>query len=135
MTNKLHRYIFVSLLTVVLAAAGITALHAASEPQSFSGRYDWSDGGRDDLRIEFEPKGDGAWSVTFRFRFDGRSNTWKGTAQGSLDDGSELTGTARWRSRRWSWKATIDDGVMSGTHTELRSRGRTYETGTFVVSR
>ena len=59
----------------------------------------------------------------------------RGTAAGGLEDGSKLTGTATWGSRKWTWSATIEDGVMRGKRTELRNRNRTYETGTFVLSR
>lgn len=119
---------------VALAIAGIAAT-ADPPSQVFTGHYDWRDGGRDELTAAFEPDGDEQWKVEFRFEFDGRRNTWKGSAEGSLEDGSEMTGTAAWRSRKWTWSASLEDGVMRGTHTELKSRGKTYETGTFELSR
>lgn len=58
-----------------------------------------------------------------------------GSAKGDLEDGSEVTGTASWVPRKWTWTATLEDGVLRGTHTEQKSRGKTYETGTFELRR
>ncbi len=120
-------------LIVLLAAISLGASGSEPDSETFAGHYDWSDGGKDDLRVEFTPQGDDKWDVTFRFGFDGRAYAWQGTAEGRLEDASELTGTASWKSRRWTWRATIEDGVMLGEHTELRSRGRTRDTGTFEL--
>ncbi len=127
------KLILLALCSVALAVAGTASTLAEPESQVFTGHYQWHGGGTDDLTAEFEPTGDGQWKVTFRFEFDGKGNTWRGSAEGDLDDGSEVTGTAAWRSRKWTWSATLEDGVMRGTHTELKSRGRTTETGSFEL--
>lgn len=129
------KLILVALFGVALAVAGIATTIAEPALRVFTGHYDWRDGGKDDLTIEFEPDGDGRWKVRFRFEFDGRGNTWKGSAEGALEDGSRVTGTAKWKSRKWTWSATLEDGVMRGTHTELTSRSKTYRTGTFELRR
>ncbi len=120
-------------LALVVFSAGIGPAFADQERRSFEGTYDWSSGGTDTLRAEFVPDGENSWKVTFRFRFDNRNNTWRGTAEGRLEEGVEITGTASWRSRNWTWRAAIEDGVMVGEHTEIRSRGRTRSTGTFEL--
>lgn len=134
MTSRPNR-VHVALIAVFLAVSPLAAAPAGPPAEVFSGVYDWRSGGRDDLRLEFEPNGNGSWRVTFRFDFDGRKYTWKGTAEGSLEDGSALTGTASSRSRKWTWDATLEEGVLRGRHREVRSRGRTYETGTFELER
>jgi hypothetical protein len=114
---------------------GAAVTRAGQEASTFSGSYAWSQGGSDRLSVEFKPDGESRWEVTFRFRFNGRSQTWKGTAQGSLTDGSTLSGTATSGSRNWVFEAGIEDGVMHGTHREIK-RGRSrYPTGTFELSR
>lgn len=134
MRIKPNPRLIVSLL--LLAVAGIvSSTLAVSTPKVFTGQYDWRDGGTGDLSAEFKPDGDNQWRVTFRFDFDGSSKTWKGKAEGNLEDGSEVTGTASWKSRDWGWTATIEEGTMRGKHTELKSRGRTYDTGTFELNR
>lgn len=127
-------------LAILFLAVAVAPLAFADDhgktpkPVVFTGSYDWSDGGSDFLEATFEPDGDGAWDVTFRFKWNGNDYTWKGTARGSLEDGSELTGTGGANGRKWDWQATVADGVMNGRHTEKQG-DRDYDTGTFEMRR
>lgn len=118
-------------LALLLVAVPATAGKAVT----FNGSYDWSDGGSDELSAEFKPTGDDEWKVTFRFRWNGNSKTWKGRATGSLEDGGTLEGTSGWNGRSWEFTARIEDGVMKGSHTETKSGGERYSTGTFELRR
>jgi len=120
---------------VMLLIVGVTATQAKKATETFSGQYDWSQGGSDRLSAEFKPVGVDSWKITFRFHFSGRHETWKGTATGSLADGSTLTGTATSGNRNWTFEAGIEDGVMHGSHREVKRSGREYPTGTFKLSR
>ena len=125
------------LLAIVLLLPGLLmgTAQARKDTTTFEGRYDWSQGGGDELRADFRPDGEDRWKVAFRFRFSGRKETWTGTAQGGLTDGSKLTGTAKMGSRNWIFDAEIKDGVMRGSHREVKRSGREYPTGTFEISR
>jgi hypothetical protein len=122
-------------IVLILVGFGVGTAQARKDTTTFEGRYDWSQRGGDELRADFRPDGKGHWTVAFRFRFNGREETWSGTAQGSLSDGSTLTGTARMGSRNWIFDAEIEDGVMRGSHREVKRSGREYTTGTFEISR
>jgi len=117
-------------LSCILAVAPV----AAQDPQTFSGSYDWSSGGSDELIAEFTPDGDSQWKVNFSFRWSDKDHSWKGTASGSLEEGTTVRGTATYNSRNWTFEATITDGVMSGVHTEVRGDD-TFDTGTFTIKR
>ena len=120
----------------LLVIAGLAfAATQAGETTTLRGSYDWKDGGSDDLSADFEPDGDDRWMVTFRFRWNDRDHTWSGTAEGSLEDGSKLTGTATSGNRNWVFEAGIEDGVMRGTHTEIQKSGKEYNTGSFELKR
>jgi hypothetical protein len=126
---------FLIAMALLVLALGVKPVEAKKETETFSGQYDWSQGGSDRMSAEFEPEGADSWKVTFRFRFSGRSETWKGTANGSLADGSTLSGTATSGNRNWIFEADIEDGVMRGSHREIKRSGREYPTGTFKISR
>ena len=120
---------------LVLGAITLTSAKEKAEKQVFSGSYDWKQGGSDELSAEFKPDGENRWKVTFRFRWNKSNNTWKGKAEGSLEDGSTLTGTATSGSRNWIWEASIEDGVMRGSHREIHGSDKRYDTGTFELTR
>jgi hypothetical protein len=61
--------------------------------------------------------------------------TRRSSANGSLADGSTLTGSATSRNRNWTFEAGIEDGVVHGSHREVKRSGREYTTGTFKLSR
>ena len=121
---------------LLLVVAGVAWAAGKDEAVTFRGEYDWTSGGSDRLEAEFKPAGDGSWKVTFRFDFSGKGNTWKGTARGGLADGGEVEGTATWKrsGRSWVFRGTIEDGVFSGSHAELRD-GRESASGTFRLTR
>ena len=121
-------------MRILLTSLALVAAVLIGSSETFTGTYDWNQGGKDELRAEFTPSGENSWNVKFKFRFSGRNNTWKGTAEGSLADGGELTGTATNGSRNWIFEASIRNGVMKGVHTEIQ-RGNEYKTGTFELSR
>ena len=124
-----------ALLALLIPATIATAGHAADSSRTFRGTYDWFDGGSGPLSAEFEPDGDGEWKVRFRFEFSKNQNTWKGAAQGSLEEGSKITGTASWKGRNWVFDAMLEDGTLRGTHTEIRKDNSKYETGTFKLAK
>ena len=104
----------VSLLLVMglclgLGFAGSEAKEKKAKNQKFSGSYDWKQGGSDELTAEFKPDGEDRWKVTFRFRWGGNDNSWKGSAEGSWTRAARspappppavATGCGRPRSRR-----------------------------------
>ena len=119
-------------LLLVLLLATIPVL--ANEKQNFTGSYQWDNGGTGKLTMELKPKGDDEWKVTYRFEWGGDKRSWKGTATGSLEDGTSVLGTAKWSGRNWRFEAEIVDGKMTGVHTEVNDK-KSFKTGTFEVSR
>ena len=102
----------------------------------FRGTYDWNNGGSDKLIAEFRPDADGQWKVTFKFRFDKIFNSWQGSATGDLTEGGEVSGTTSWEEtgRTWVFRGTIEEGVFSGTHAEVRE-DKEVASGTFTLRR
>lgn len=120
---------------LILSSPAVPAADPASAV--FTGEYDWSQGGSDELSAEFEPDGDnGRWKVAFRFLFNGRKDTWKGEAEGSLEEGGTIEGTVEsdMRGRTWVFRATLEGGVLSGTHAEIRGGGES-PSGSFTLKR
>ena len=120
-------------IAVLALAAGVAPADAG--PQTFTGIYDWSDGDIGSLKAEFTPDGEAAWKVKFDFNWQGQDHTWTGTAKGSLADGTEVTGTATDGNRNWVFEGSVKDGVMSGSHREMREGRKPYESGTFEIKR
>ena len=108
----------------------------AGEQKTFTGTYDWLNGGSDRLVANFKADGDGGWDVQFQFDFSGDDYTWTGKAEGDLEDGGELTGTASWdrNGREWVFTATLVGDVIKGEHAEIRN-GEPKSSGTFQLSR
>jgi hypothetical protein len=129
---SLSRILAVALLALALC---LPALAAENQAEAFTGTYDWKQGGKDELSAEFTPEGEDSWKVRFSFRWDGESRTWQGTAKGSLEDGGKLSGTATSGGREWEFEAKVSEGVMRGSHTELKNGGKRYDTGSFEISR
>lgn len=125
--------IFVALTFLLLALHPLAADEGAPT-QTFSGAYVWNAGGSDELNAEFSPTGEGTWDVRFRFRFVGNEGTWTGEARGNLADGGAIEGTTGSGSRRWVFSATIEDGVMRGTHAEIKG-DKQEDSGTFELKR
>ena len=84
----------IPLLALALALVLAPAL-ADGEATSFEGKYQWKDGGSDWLKAEFTPTGEGQWDVSFQFKWNGSDYSWTGELEGSLEDGGNLSGTAR----------------------------------------
>lgn len=134
MRTRSHLPMVFICLVLVAAAVPTPAQLDREGSQVFAGRYEWSGGESGPLTTTFRPDGDDAWSVTFRFVFNGRTETWSGTANGSLADGSALQGLVTAGSRSWRFSATVEDGVLRAEHAEVK-RGRAVPSGTFVVRR
>jgi hypothetical protein len=120
-------------LVLVVASFGISD---AADTQTLRGEYRWDNGGSEVLTAEFKPDGEGQWTVKFGFKFSGDNYDWNGTATGSLEEGEEITGTATWSKsgRNWVFTGTMKDGVLNGTHAEMRG-GRESPSGSFELSR
>ena len=125
-----------TILAMALFLAVLPASADRAEPVTFTGEYQWKQGGDDTLIAEFTPDGDDRWKVKFRFDWSGNNYTWKGDASGPLTEGSEFSGTARSKDgrREWRFSGTLESGVLRGKHTETTD-GRSYETGTFELRR
>ncbi|MEM8993197.1 MAG: hypothetical protein AAGF23_00265 [Acidobacteriota bacterium] len=123
-----------AILVSLCALVGATAAGA----QTFSGTYDWSSGGSGSLVATFAPAGETeggapAWDVTFDFTFYGKDHTWKGTAEGALEDGATITGNARGSRRDWVFTGTLEDGVLAGDHAQLKRGGKKSRSGSFSI--
>ena len=78
---------------------------------------------------------EGSWRVEFTFKFSGKRKSWKGTANGSLDDGGTIEGEVEWNGRNWVFEAKLEAGLLRGSHTEIQGGGERYATGTFELNR
>ncbi|ANM31641.1 hypothetical protein ABI59_21885 [Acidobacteria bacterium Mor1] len=122
-------------LLITLLALCMPAMGAKLPSHTFSGSYDWSDGGSDELSAEFKSDGDDRWKVKFKFKWNGKNHTWKGSAKGSLTEDGKVIGKvdSGMGNRIWSFEADLAGNTLSGKHTEITG-GKTYETGTFRIS-
>jgi hypothetical protein len=75
------------------------------------------------------------WEVVFHFQFNGAQHAFRGTAEGSLEDGA-LRGTIRsYRSRTFIFSGNLSRGVFHGTHAEVsRSGSRTGGPDTGILT-
>jgi len=91
-----------------------------------------------DLDTVFTRTGDGAWSVEFRFVWEGERHVYRGTAEGSLTDG-ELRGNVvrdnHGRPQTFFFAGRFERGRFTGTHTALQASGGTHPTGTLTLGR
>ena len=128
--------LFLGLLALLL----IPIHHSDAKPsdervkQTLVGEYQWSNGGDGRLEAEFRPIGEDEWKVKFRFGFNAKEYTWKGTARGSLEEGATVEGTAKWKRRDWRFNGVIENGILKAKHEELQDDGPLL-TGTFSLSR
>jgi hypothetical protein len=120
---------------LVLAAAICAATPLLADlPRTLEGSYHWEPGRhRGELEATFTPSGENHWDVAFQFTFSGRSHTYRGTATGSLDNGS-LAGEVRTEDgrRRFAFRGTVDEGTFSGTHSERYGEDEEH-TGTLTL--
>lgn len=125
------------LAAIVIAPAVRAAEHdAAAEPTTLTGEYYWSE--RDEsgaLDAVFEPTGEGAWDVTFRFSFRDKPRVYTGTATGSLTEGA-LEGTVvnDDKKRTFTFTGSFENGKFRGSHAETTA-GRERDTGTMTLGR
>ncbi len=67
---------------------------------------------------------EGLWNVVFHFHFNGAQHAFRGTAEGSLQEGP-LHGTiSSYQRRTFTFSGDLTKGVFSGTHAEVSRRGR-----------
>ncbi|MEO1084651.1 MAG: hypothetical protein AAFY88_10435 [Acidobacteriota bacterium] len=138
MSNKRHVSSTVRHLAAVLLAFCALACVDVAAAQTYSGSYDWSYGGSGSLAASFTPAGQAengapAWDVTYKFTFNGKDYTWKGTAEGALEEGASVSGTARGSRRDWVFNGTVKDGVLAGDHAEMKRSGKKSRSGTFSI--
>ena len=91
-----------------------------------------------DLDAVFTRTGDGAWGVEFRFVWEGELLVFRGTAEGSLTDGS-LSGTVvteePQRPQTFLFAGRFERGRFTGTHKASQASGGTHPTGTLTLGR
>ena len=117
-------------LAAVLLASPLGADDGSRE---LAGSYVLPDGEWEKIEATFVPNGSDSWQVEFRFEFQGRDETWTGSAIGSLTDGPlegrvEVAETGR----RFVFRGEVTDGVLAATHAELEFGGET-PTGTMTL--
>ncbi len=124
------------LLSALPSLFGMNAA-PSSGSVTLHGSYIWKGDPRDpgELRAVFTPQEEGRWRVAFHFRFDGRKHVYRGSAQGSLENG-RLSGTVKNErgNRTFLFDGTARDGNFSGNHSERRRNGRTEKSGTLRLS-
>lgn len=117
---------------VAVLLGGVSLASAAD--QVLSGTYQWDNGGDGPLEATFVETAPETWEVKFVFRFQGRKNTWKGTASGKLGEGTlEGRVKAGRMNRIWVFSGEFEDGIYRGTHAELVDEDE-VATGTLVLS-
>ncbi len=129
--------IAVTLLTLLLSVQD-GAVHSGDEVK-LTGEFFWKHMNHTgDLDTVFTRTGDGAWSVEFRFVWEGELHVYRGTAEGSLTDG-ELRGNVvrdnHERPQTFFFAGRFERGRFTGTHTALQASGGTHPTGTLTLGR
>lgn len=129
---KIRLAMLVLLLLLIPLAGGAAAPDAK---RTLEGQFHWSQGNETgDLRAVFTPTGAGTWDVSFNFDFDG-SHTYTGTAEGKLEEGGSLEGSAKEdRGRRtWRFEGSFKNGRYEGKHFEKRGRSEEERSGTLTL--
>ena len=108
---------------------------AADADVKLNGTFVWSNqkGKSHDVTGTFTPSGDKKWAAVFNFKWSGKPQTWKGTAEGTLKDG-EIKGDIKSEDgkRNFNFTGNFKDGKFECTHNEL-SRGKPQPTGTMTL--
>ena len=128
--------------TILLIAIGVL-LVAVLPARSFAddgeltmnGEFVWTNRSTTgDLEAVFTPVEAGKWEVAFHFTFRDDPHVYKGTAEGSLDDG-DLRGEVRNENeqRTFTFEGRVKDGRFEGTHAEVTD-GRGGKTGTMMLA-
>lgn len=90
-------------------------------------------GKRTDLKAAFTPKANNEYDVVFTCRWGNKDCTFKGSAQGSLNDG-KVSGkaTLSGSKRTWKFEGTAQNGELACKHWELKGANEEL-TGEFTV--
>lgn len=138
-----RRAVLRSLLTSAALAVGAVAATSPSGPPADSGGRTrtlhgiYTSGfqnGPQRLRAEFTPAEEGAWKVSFHFRWSGADRVYTGGATGSLTEGV-LRGRVvnEDRTRVFSFRCEFDKkGRCKGRHAEVVPTGE-HDTGTLTL--
>lgn len=126
------------LLTVLtlfaLLLVGAAGADDAENVHTLDGEYVWNHRGhKGDLTAKFTPTGENTWDVAFHFVFRDRPHVYRGTAEGSLEDGP-LSGTVQNENKRrkWTFEGSFEEGVFHGQHAEIEN-GEPFDTGTLTL--
>lgn len=126
----------IALLAVSLFVVTASAARSESEPShTLTGQYVWTyQNTPGDLEAVFTRTGEGRYDVVFHFTFDGQPRAYRGTAEGSLSEGT-LSGTVKNENRRrtFVFDGAVSEGTFRGTHAEIR-RGKERRTGTLTLT-
>ena len=83
----------------------------------------------------FTPTGKDMWDVTFNFMWEGNPRTWKGTAQGSLTDGSlkgEVLTDEPENPNTFRFDGAFENGTFQGKHGVVK-KGELKDRGTLTM--
>ena len=127
----MHRFAARLLAASLLLAAPVSGADGHGS-RTLEGEYS-SGFGNGTVRATFTPDGGRSWKVRFDFVFNGQPYTYRGTAEGSLEDGT-VAGRVQneRRHRTFTFRGEFEDGVLRGTHAEI-VRGRERPTGKLVL--
>ena len=124
-------------LATLLIAVG---LGLAGDEVTLQGQFVWNsiDGETTgDLKAVFTPTGKDEWNVAFHFDFQDQANVYKGTAQGSLSDGSlegEVDdGDEGENKRTYRFRGTFANRAFAGTHARVSTEGEPRDLGTLTL--
>lgn len=111
---------------------------AADEPkvQKMTGEFKWNRMDEPgELKAFFKPTGENTWDVAFYFEFRDEPHIYRGTAEGSLKQGT-LKGNVMTDGDEpspFTFEGTVKDGKFEGTHASMREE-EPQETGTLSLS-
>ena len=121
------------LASAFLLLALATLPTTAADSRVLEGSYQWSNGDDGPLEATFVATGPETYEVVFRFRFQGKKNTWKGTATGSLEDGAIKGRVKAGRMKRyWVFECAFDGSSCQGNHAEDKN-GELVPSGTLSL--
>ena len=128
-----------ALALVVLGTYGMCAGHghAAEGDVTLNGSFvniqDEKKGTVHPVKAVFTPAGEKKWTVVFTFTWYKRgAQTFKGTAEGSLQDG-EVKGVVQ-EKRTYAFSGTAKNGQLECKH-DMTENGKTSATGTMTLKK
>jgi len=130
----------VILLTVLAVSAA--GAHAAGDAVTLKGDFTWGKPKKgkpakgDKVSAVFTAKEAGKYDVVFTAKWKKKDQVFKGTAEGSLDNG-KLTGKATYKDgRTWTFKCDVKDGQATGTHYAFKKGTESKRSnGTLTISK